>query len=220
MSPNCCTRSQRMPGAPSVHLEEHQLLLDSRTVDDLGHWSEEYQYQGHIWPGSDAAQGDEEEADFIDGIGAATVQAVGGSRTGAGGGRVGLEGDNPVLAADGARDGGYKTRHRDERHFERQVIQTPTHVGDLMVESASNDGDCTLGAPGIRWDLVQQLGDMHPRAFVALSRPSRIDIRSRAVKLDLMGSVDTASPPGHAMPTLDTLGWDRPELPLYLYLCS
>ncbi|KAJ7877827.1 hypothetical protein B0H13DRAFT_2279174 [Mycena leptocephala] len=110
----------------------------------------------------------------------------------------------------------------------RQVIQTPTHVGDLMVESASNDGDytqagkptplqpaqscsspvkpllsiqlplrllvlrrslvalisgvasivllifftpvpevvhsvavwCTLGAPGIRWDLVQQLGDM------------------------------------------------------------
>ncbi|KAJ7817966.1 hypothetical protein B0H13DRAFT_2278998 [Mycena leptocephala] len=58
---------------------------------------------------------------------------------------------------------------------------------------------CTLGAPGIRWDLVQQLGDMF---------------------LDLMGSVDTASPLGHAMPTLDTLGWDRPELPLYLYLCS
>ncbi|KAJ7930186.1 hypothetical protein B0H13DRAFT_2262494 [Mycena leptocephala] len=140
-------------------------------------------------------------------------------------------------------------RHGTNDISKRQVIQTPTHVGDLMVESASNDGDanpssclpdadsaaasgirkpanpqayasptplkpararsillklsqappCTLGAPGIRWDLVQQLGDMF---------------------LDLMGSVDTASPPGHAMPTLDTLGWDRPELPLYLYLCS
>jgi hypothetical protein len=54
-------------------------------------------------------------------------------------------------------------------------------------------------APGIRWDLVQQLGDMvccrtqsllfntdplsvrtHPRAFVALSQLSRVDICSRA----------------------------------------
>jgi hypothetical protein len=36
------------------------------------------------------------------------------------GGNVHKASDNPVLAADGARDGGYEARH--ERHFE-----TPSH---------------------------------------------------------------------------------------------